>query len=183
MKSQRTDGQLFKSKFLWRIWRSWKLDFTDSGRALVIGGIVATTLGSSPLVDTYLLLFFFFFLGLFSLLTAGLMRPRVKISHNLPHRIVCGERVPFTVRMKNLSRFRAWDVVVQSADLDPSVEVSSGDLLVPCMEPGEEIEMKFLARFAKRGSFLFKGFQADTVFPCGFVRLARKRAGESSVLV
>lgn len=170
---------------LWeRLKRSWRFDLTDSGRALIIGGILAAFVGShTTSVDTYIFLGFAGVFGLGSLLATALYRPRVEVSHTFPRRAVCGESVPFTVGVQNIGRRRARDIVVQPVSGNAAVEIEPVHGSVSLIERAQVKEMRFHARFKSRGSYVVQGFRVDTTFPCGLFCLGRRLYGKSLVVV
>ena len=173
-----------KSTFLIRVWRSWQHDLTDSGKAMVIGGIIALSIGSfSTLVDTYVLSAFIGLYGFLALNLALFNRPNTRLTHTLPHRAVAGEKVRFSLKLKNLSTRVAWDVIVHSTQLHPEIEITPREQFLPKLGGDDSAELHFKAYFRQRGSFYFPGFRADTTFPFGLFRIGGLRQRPASVLV
>lgn len=173
-----------RGHFFQRIHRSWMLDFTQAWRALILGIILATSLGSaSTEVDTYLLVAFFASLGFFAMVITLYFRPDVKLTHTLPKRSIAGKSIPFTVTVDNISEQAAREVVVHSADCLSWCKIDPQEQMAESIAPKAKQEFRFSAQFARRGSFIFPGFRCDTIFPFGFLRFGKGKQGKSPVLV
>ena len=173
-----------KYSFLQRIQRSWLMDFTPVGRALVIGLMLALMIGStSTQADTIVLMCFFICFGFIGLVINGIMRPKVDLKHAIPKRSVAGEVIPFSITAKNIAKSTARDVVVQAGDLLDFCKIEPEKQLVDIIPPGKKQEFRFNIKFKRRGSYTFPGFRVDTAYPFGFNLLGRYISQETSLLV
>lgn len=173
-----------RSHFFQRIHRSWMLDFTQAWRALVLGMILAISIGSaSTEVDTYLLVGFFSSLGFFAMIITLFFRPEVKLTHTLPKRAIAGKSIPFSLTIENLSAHTAREVVVHCADCLSWYKIEPREQMVTSIAPKAKQEFRFSIQFARRGSFIFPGFRCDSIFPFGFLRFGKGRQGQTALLV
>lgn len=173
-----------RGNFFQRIYRSWMLDFTQAWRALILGMILAVSLGSaSTSVDTYLVVAFFASCGFFAMLVTLFFRPHVRLSHTLPKRSIAGKSIPFSITIENLSFRIAREVVVHTADCLSWCRIEPSEQMVTAIAPKSRHEFRFTIQFARRGSFVFPGFRCDSIFPFGFLRFGKGRQGQYSLLV
>ncbi len=173
-----------KNIFLKSFYRFFLLNLTESGRTIVFCTLIAMALGNSnSYADTFFLTVFLFCFGLISLVPAFFHLPYGIIRHNLPRRVVAGESIPFTVTFENLSRFNTKDMVVQAGDILAFYKLDPPEQIAQEIGSGEKISFRFQIQFFQRGSFLFPGFRADTLYPFGLMKLGRKRQAQSAFLV
>ncbi|MBN1816155.1 MAG: DUF58 domain-containing protein [Sedimentisphaerales bacterium] len=154
---------------------------TDGGRILL-----GLTLGSGILclvlpvfgIWTTCLLFF-----CISWLAAWVMQPRITITGRLPHRAMAGQTMTIQYTLTNRGHFCAYDLALQWADLPREIENPDSACFLPCIQPGQSVEVKIRLRPLRRGQYQFPGPSCISTFPFHFFCSRGFPTGQESLLV
>ncbi len=174
-----------RTPFLSRSWYSWRFDLMGSSRAILMGIFLAWFIDGyhSSNMDTFLLIGFFTIFSVVTLWINHFFRPRVHLDLNLSERAVCGEKIPFSVRIRNKSKRKGRDIVVQAANTQSFLTIEPEQQYIPLLEPEEEYTFHFESHFHQRGNFFFRGLRVDSAFPFGFYRLGHGKKGKKNIIV
>lgn len=160
--------------FFQRIWSNWSLDLTPFGRALVITGIVAVSIGSSSTqIDTYILTSFFISIATINEVLAFFFRPKVSVQYYLPEIMHVGESKQVYLQIQNIGEKENFDIVVRWADLGSYLKVTPAVQRITSLKPKEKITLQFQFTPQQRGHFQLRGFRVDSPFPFGLVSMGR----------
>lgn len=142
---------------------------TDSGRLLFWAGVLAMGAGQATLViHIYLVFCVIAAILLVSMAAARLARARLRVDAAVPSRTTCGARLSLPIRVRNLSRRAAVDVVLQEWSLPRAIKAwPSRGVGLPRLAPGEERAVPRELEFLKRGHYVLPGIQQQTLFPWG----------------
>jgi uncharacterized protein (DUF58 family) len=162
--------------------------YTTGGGRAVLGIAFASMLAGLDPFRTHL---GGFFVVLSALLTVAFLlglfyRRRLRGEWTVPVRVVCGNKFPVTVNLRNTSRRVAYEVEA-ALEYVPSglwqrVE-EPGENRVGQIPPGESRHLELAIRADKRGAYALGPVWAGTTFPFGLFRFSSKLPARHRVLV
>ncbi|MBN1126629.1 MAG: DUF58 domain-containing protein [Sedimentisphaerales bacterium] len=136
---------------------------TDAGRILlgmtVGSGAICLFLPIFGVWTTCLLLF------VTSLMIALIFRPHITITGRLPHRAVAGQTLTVRYTLTNHGRFSAFDLALRWIDLPMEIEYLDTARFLPCIRPGQSVEMKVRLHPTRRGQYQFFAPSCISTFP------------------
>ena len=162
-----------------------RFKLTDPGKLLLIGTLLAMAAGSLTLaVPIYHLFTAMICLLVLTWATALVLRPRVRITGDLPNKVVAGQAVTARFQVTNLSRFLpAYDVSLGLFHLPSSLKELQPGRIVRRIAPGQTVEMDVRLLPLRRGLYEVEGPRAFTTFPFNLFRSGRWSLRTESILV
>jgi len=136
---------------------------TDAGKMLLRGAIYIAL--AALIVPAFGALAILASVMLMALGAGFVLRPRVFVSGNVPDRILAGEAVPLTYRLKNMGRLPAYNLHLQFQGLPQALEVVGDVPMVSRLAPGETAEASLTIRPERRGRYQVRPPICQSSFP------------------
>jgi uncharacterized protein (DUF58 family) len=119
----------------------------------------------------------------FASLAGLLMRPRVKLSGDLPDKMSAGQVSRSTVRIQNLGRLPAFDVGLGLFGLPSAVTLQERPPTIATLAPGASAELPIVLRAERRGQHRMPDLETFTSFAFHFYRRTGTRRRTPPLLV
>jgi uncharacterized protein (DUF58 family) len=162
---------------------------TDAGKMVLRGtGFVALAV---LIVPAFGVLSALVSVVLMALLVGFVLRPKIRLSGNLPDRVIVGQTVRLKYVLKNVARLPAYNLCVRFATkgvrkrgaLPEAIEQVGGEHLVSRLGPGETTEVTIAIRPKRRGYYQIKRPICQSSFPFNLFRFGTSRDDEQTLIV
>ena len=162
---------------------------TDAGKMVLRGtGFVALAV---LIVPAFGVLSALVSVVLMALLVGFVLRPKIKLSGNLPDRVIVGQTVRLKYVLKNVARLPAYNLCVRFAPkgvpkrgaLPEAIEQVGGEHLVSRLGPGETTEVTIAIRPKRRGYYQIKQPICQSSFPFNLFSFGTSRDDEQTLIV
>jgi len=158
-----------------------RVSLTDAGRTIVCG--TCFVLLSALIVPAFGVLSALVAILLVSVLVGYVLRPRIRISGNLPDRIVAGQTVLLRYEFKNVARLPTYNFSVSLEGLPDAIEQIGVEHMVSRLGPGETIEMTLEIRAKRRGHHHIRQPVCESGFPFNLVNFSTASKEEQTLIV
>lgn len=152
----RTDGRLC-------------LNLTNAGK-VVLQGTVFVALGAL-IVPAFGVLSALVSVVSMALLVGFILRPKIRISGNLPDRVISGQTIKLRYIIKNIGRLPSYNLCVRFRDLPETFEQAEDEHVISQLRPGESAEVFVSIRPKRRGHYQIKQPVCQSSFPFNFFRI------------
>ncbi len=162
---------------------------TDAGKMVLRGtGFVALAV---LIVPAFGVLSALVSVVLMALLVGFVLRPKIKLSGNLPDRVIVGQTVRLKYVLKNVARLPAYNLCVRFAPkgvpkrgaLPEVIEQVGGEHLISRLGPGETTEVTIAIRPKRRGYYQIKQPICQSSFPFNLFSFGTSRDDEQTLIV
>ncbi len=162
---------------------------TDAGKMVLRGtGFVALAV---LIVPAFGVLSALVSVVLMALLVGFVLRPKIKLSGNLPDRVIVGQTVRLKYVLKNVARLPAYNLCVRFAPkgvskrgaLPEVIEQIGGEHLISRLGPGETTEVTIAIRPKRRGYYQIKQPICQSSFPFNLFSFGTSRDDEETLIV
>jgi len=158
-----------------------RLGLTDAGKMILRGtGYVAL---AALIVPAFGVLSVLVSVVLMALLVGFLLRPKIRMSGNLPDRIIVGQTVRLRYVLKNVARLPAYNLCVRFSALPEAIEQAEGGSVVTRLGPGETAEVTIAIRPKRRGYYKIKQPICQSSFPFNLFSFGTSGDDEQSLIV
>ena len=165
---RRTDGKL-------------RLGLTDAGKVVLRGaGYVAL---AALIIPAFGVLSVLMWVVLTALLVGFILRPRIRMSGNLPDRIIVGQTVRLRYVLKNVARLPAYNLCVRFGALPQAIEQTEGGSVITRLGPGETTEVTVAIRPKRRGYYRIKQPICRSSFPFNLFSFGTSGDDEQTLIV
>lgn len=147
-----------------------RVRLTDAGKTVLRGTVFVAL--AAMVVPAFGVLSALVSVLLVALVVGYVLRPRIGISGSLPERVVAGQEVKLTYRLRNVGRLPAYSFKVQLEGLDETIERVGAVDIVPHLSPGETVEVSVTIRPRRRGHFKIGKPVCESGFPFNLFRFA-----------
>ena len=162
---------------------------TDAGK-MVMRGTVFVAL-ATLIVPAFGVLSALVSVVLMALLVGFVLRPKIKLSGNLPDRVIVGQTVRLKYVLKNVARLPAYNLCVRFAPkgvrkrgaLPEAIEQVGGEHLISRLGPGETTEVTIAIRPKRRGYYQIKQPICQSSFPFNLFSFGTSRDDEETLIV
>ena len=158
--------------------------FTPAGRVLIIVSAYIFLNGIlTLLMPIYYLSITLWSLFVIDILTGWLLRPRLKISREIPELVAAETSIPIRYALTNVSRHAAWDIYVDTIPFPAFIKFLSNRAFVNTLAPGETINLTNTVIARKRGCYRLPLPVVDSSFPFGLWRWGSRGQANHPLLV
>ena len=172
-------------KIHWRL----RLGLTDAGK-MVLRGTIFVAL-ATLIVPAFGVLSALVSVVLMALLVGFVLRPKIRISGNLPERIIVGQTAQLRYVLKNVARLPAYNLCLRFAPkgvskrgaLPEAIEQVGDEHLVSRLGPGETTEVTIAIRPRRRGYYQIKQPICQSSFPFNLFSFGTSRDDEQTLIV
>ena len=162
---------------------------TDAGKMVMRGTIFVAL--ATLIVPAFGVLSALVSVALMALLVGFVLRPKIKLSGNLPDRVIVGQTVRLKYVLKNVARLPAYNLCVRFAPkgvpkrgaLPEAIEQVGGEHLVSRLGPGETTEVTIAIRPKRRGYYQIKQPICQSSFPFNLFSFGTSRDDEETLIV
>ena len=159
---------------------------TFMGRNLVALGFLLPLLGGIIFSSTYMLyvvVFYFTFLFVLSIIFGHFMKPRLNIKVSMPSRSSAGSEISEEITVKNNGN-RAFCVFIKEREIPDKIEAKNKyGIMLPVLDREEEIKISLPLVLKKRGDYTFHSIRAESSFPMGVINSGKNYNIERNLLV
>ena len=139
------------------------IGLTEAGKAILHGiGFVALAALVFPAFGVLSVLVW---VVLAALAAGFVLRPRIRLSGDLPDRVMAGQTVRLTYVLENVGRFAAYNLWLKFDALPDAIEQLEDGQVISCLGPGETIEIAVSIRPRRRGHYLIRPPACVSSFP------------------
>jgi len=157
------------------------LGVTEAGKVILHGiGLVAFT---ALIFPAFGVLSALVWVMLVALLAGFVLRPRIRLSGNLPDRIMAGQTAQLRYTLKNTGRFGAYNLCVTFRALPDGIEQVGGEQVISRLGPGETAEVTVAIRPNRRGYHRIKQPVCQSGFPFNLFSFGTSGDREENLLV
>ena len=154
---------------------------TEAGKVLLQGiGFVAL---ASLIIPAFGVLSSLVLVFLTALLVGFVVRPKIRVSGNLPERVMVGQTTRLRYVLRNVSRFAAYNLSLKFDSLPESIEQVEGGYVVSRLGPGATAEVSVSIRPKRRGYYRVKQPICQSSFPFNLFSFGISREEDESVIV
>ena len=164
-------------KIHWRL----RLGLTDAGK-MVLRGTIFVAL-ATLIVPAFGVLSALVSVVLMALLVGFVLRPKIRISGNLPERIIVGQTAQLRYVLKNVARLPAYNLCLRFGAMPEAIEQVGGGHLVSRLGPGETTEVTIAIRPKRRGYYQIKQPICQSSFPFNLFSFGTSRDDEETLIV
>ena len=158
--------------------------FTTGGRVLLWGAIAAATMQLGGLTEPLVYCFGVCVSSLFVAMAVGTpFRPRLQMSRQIITFPSAGEVFSYRVRVKNIGRRVARNVVIEERGLPPDLRPVDDSPVIEVLAPGERVSVTLKLNCLRRGAYELEQLQGTSSFPTGLFKSGQKVAMSSRLLV
>jgi uncharacterized protein (DUF58 family) len=157
------------------------LGLTDAGKIVLHGiGFVAFAALVVPAFGVLSILVTIF---LIALLVGFVLRPRIRMSGDLPDRVLAGQTVRATYLLRNVGRLPSYNLWATFGILPEAIEQVGGGHFVPRLGPGETAKVHVVLRAKRRGHHKIKPPICRSSFPFNLFSFGVSAGDEDSLIV
>lgn len=154
---------------------------TETGKVILQGiGFVALT---ALIFPAFGVLSTLIWIVLAALVAGFVLRPRIRLTGNLPDHVMTGQTVQLTYRLENLGRFAAYNLSVRFAVLPEGIEQIEEGQVVSRLAPGGAVEVTVAIRPRRRGHYNIKEPLCQSGFPFNLFRFGSSGRTEQTLIV
>ena len=164
-------------KIHWRL----RLGLTDAGK-MVLRGTIFVAL-ATLIVPAFGVLSALVSVVLMALLVGFVLRPKIRISGNLPERIIVGQTAQLRYVLKNVARLPAYNLCLRFGAMPEAIEQVGGGDVVSRLGPGETTEVTIAIRPKRRGYYQIKQPICQSSFPFNLFSFGTSRDDEQTLIV
>jgi len=164
-------------KIHWRL----RLGLTDAGK-MVLRGTIFVAL-ATLIVPAFGVLSALVSVVLMALLVGFVLRPKIRISGNLPERIIVGQTAQLRYVLKNVARLPAYNLCLRFGAMPEAIEQVGGGDVVSRLGPGETTEVTVAIRPKRRGYYQIKQPICQSSFPFNLFSFGTSRDDEETLIV
>ena len=164
-------------KIHWRL----RLGLTDAGK-MVLRGTIFVAL-ATLIVPAFGVLSALVSVVLMALLVGFVLRPKIRISGNLPERIIVGQTAQLRYVLKNVARLPAYNLCLRFGAMPEAIEQVGGGDVVSRLGPGETTEVTIAIRPKRRGYYQIKQPICQSSFPFNLFSFGTSRDDEETLIV
>jgi uncharacterized protein (DUF58 family) len=128
-----------------------RVSLTDAGKTILRGTVFIAL--AALVVPAFGALSAFVAVLLVSLIVGYFVRPRIRISGNLPDRVVARQTTTLTFKLRNVARLPAYNLDVQLEGLSEKIEQLGSSDIIPHLGSGETVEVNITIRPLRRGLY------------------------------
>jgi uncharacterized protein (DUF58 family) len=158
-----------------------RLSLTDAGKIILRGtGYVAL---AALIIPAFGVLSVLVSVVLMALLVGFILRPKIRMTGNLPDRIIVDQTVRLRYVLKNVARLPAYNLCVRFSALPEAIEQAEGGSVVTRLGPGETAEVTVAIRPKRRGHYRIKQPICQSCFPFNLFSFGTSGDDEQSLIV
>jgi len=158
-----------------------RLGLTDAGKMVLRGaGYVAL---AALIIPAFGVLSVLIWVVLTALLVGFVLRPKIRMSGNLPDRVIVGQTVRLRYALKNVARLPAYNLCVRFSALPEAIEQAEGGSVVTRLGPGETTEVTVAIRPKRRGYYRIKQPICQSSFPFNLFSFGASGDDEQTLIV
>ena len=162
----------------------WTFKTTDAGKCLLVGTLLATSMGSATLdIPLYYLVCLLAATVLVGFLGGLALRPRISLRGALPGRAVAGHAFTSRFYATNEGRWAAYDLSVGLFPLPTAVRQDVRDGQIRRLAKAETTALHVTVHPLRRGYYRLPQLYPYTVFPFNVFRSASRPGPATSLLV
>ena len=139
------------------------LGLTDTGKVILRGTFYVAL--AALIVPAFGILSALVTIMLMALLVGFVLRPKIRISGNLPERVIVGQTTRFNYILKNNSRLPAYNLYLEFSTLPEAIKLVEAGQVIPRLGPGETIEVTLAIKPFRRGFYKIKKPVCQSGFP------------------
>ncbi len=140
---------------------------TEAGR-VILYGIGFVTLGAL-IFPAFGVLSVLVWVVLMAFLAGSILRPKIRVSGDLPDRVMAGQTVRLTYVLENVGRFAAYNLWLKFGqvlgDEPGAIEQVEDGQVISRLAPGQTVEMTIAIRPRRRGYYLIREPVCLSSFP------------------
>lgn len=154
---------------------------TDAGKAVLHGmGFVALACFVVPAFGVFTILVA---VCLVALAVGYIMRPRIRITGNLPERVIAGQKSYLTYTLKNIGRMSAYSLSTRFLALPEAIAQAGDSRVIARLGPGETAEVAITIQPKRRGNYQIGQPICESSFPFNFFRIGIVQPQPETLLV
>jgi uncharacterized protein (DUF58 family) len=157
------------------------LGLTDTGKAILRGTFYVAL--AALIVPAFGILSALISIMLMALVVGFVLRPKIRITGNLPERVIVGQTTRFSYILKNTSRLPAYNLCVEFSKLPEAIEQVEAGQVIPRLGPGETIEVAVAIKPARRGYYKIKQPVCQSGFPFNLFNFGTSRNEKENLIV
>ncbi|MEK7996334.1 MAG: DUF58 domain-containing protein, partial [Planctomycetota bacterium] len=115
---------------------------------------------------------------LVAFLAGVVLRPKIRLSGNLPDRVMAGQTVRLTYVLENVGRFAAYNLWLKFGALPDAIEQVEDGQVISRLGPGETVEMAVAIRPRRRGYYFIRQPVCLSSFPFNLFTFGISRQDE-----
>lgn len=161
----------------------WRYKLTPGGRIL-FWNVAFTAAGAVTVqISVYQMFCVLTALSIAVAATNRLLRPRLSVKGELPHRATAGDEFQVEFELTNQSRWPAYDLMLWMIDLPRSIQFLSPDVALPRLAPGESARLPLRLRPSRRGIYALPDLLPHSTFPFNLLRSRKEPVPVGSLTV
>lgn len=157
------------------------LGLTDTGKAILRGTFYVAL--AALIVPAFGILSALISIMLMALVVGFVLRPKIRLSGNLPERVIVGQTTRFSYILKNTSRLPAYNLCVEFSDLPEAIEQVEAGRVIPRLGPGETVEVAVAIKPTRRGYYKIKQPVCQSGFPFNLFNFGTSRNEKENLIV
>ena len=158
-----------------------RIGLTDAGMMIVRGiGFVAL---AALVVPAFGVLSALISVMLTALIVGFILRPRIRVSGNLPDRIIVNQTVQLRFLLKNIGRFPAYNLYIMFNALPEAIEQVKNGRVVSCLKSGDTTEVTVTIKSRRRGYYKIKQPVCQSNFPFKLFSFSRLHDDNENLIV
>jgi uncharacterized protein (DUF58 family) len=157
------------------------LGLTDTGKVILRGTFYVAL--AALIVPAFGILSALVAIMLMALLVGFVLRPKIRISGNLPERVIVGQTTRFSYILKNTSRLPAYNLYVEFSALPEAIKQVEAGQVIPRLGPGETIEVTLAIKPSRRGYYKIKKPVCQSGFPFNLFNFGTFRDDQETLIV
>lgn len=158
-----------------------RLGITEAGKTLLRGTVFV--LLAAMVVPAFGVLAALAAVIVTALVIGFVLRPRIRITGDLPERIVAGQAIRLTYTLENVGARPAYQLAVQFAALAGEIELVAEDRVVARLAPGETTQATVTIRPKRRGHYTIGPPVCRSGFPFDLFSFGVSPAGAQTLTV
>jgi len=157
------------------------LRLTDAGKIVLHG--ICFVVFAALVVPAFGVLSILVTIFLIALLVGFVLRPRIRMSGDLPDRVLAGQTVRATYLLRNVGRLPSYNLWATFGILPEAIEQVGGGHFVPRLGPGETAKVHVVLRAKRRGHHRIKPLVCRSSFPFNLFSFGVSAGDEESLTV
>jgi uncharacterized protein (DUF58 family) len=155
-----------------------RLGLTEAGKVILHGiGFVALAALVFPAFGVLSVLVW---VVLVAFLAGFVLRPKIRLSGNLPDCVMAGQTVRLTYVLENVGRFAAYNLWLKFGALPEAIEQLEDGQVISRLGPGQSVEMTVAIRPMRRGYYLIGQPVCLSSFPFNLFTFGISRQDQSA---
>ena len=157
------------------------VSITEAGNTLLRGTLFV--LLATMIVPAFGVLAFLVMVIIAALVTGYVLRPRIRITGNLPERVVAGQTLEVTYELRNIARVPAYQLSIRFVTLANDIEHVAADHTTVDLAPGETAKAILTIRPKRRGHYVIDPPICRSSFPFNLFTFGTSRRGTQTLTV